>query len=68
MEWTGDWSFRSSKWTEQLKAHLNFESTYKKSQFYMSLEDYLMYFNSTSTAKYNFNKFYQRDFVKIKNP
>lgn len=45
-EWTGDWSDKSKKWTEELKKHFGHEDK-NDGTFFISLEDYVQYFNST---------------------
>jgi len=67
LEWTGDWSSKSDRWTEELKTHLNYDQVYASSQFYMTLEDYISYFNSTSIAQAHLNKNYPfyRSSVKV---
>ena len=49
LDWTGDWSASSSKWSPELKQHLQYSQTYREGSytFYMSLDDYISYFNST---------------------
>ena len=42
-EWTGDWSDKSSKWTERLKKLANFVDA-DDGMFWMSIEDYLYKF------------------------
>lgn len=49
LDWTGDWSSQSPKWSAELKQHLNYNYTYREGShmFYMSLDDYIAYYNST---------------------
>jgi hypothetical protein len=53
LDWTGDWSASSSKWSPELKQHLQYNQTYREGSytFYMSLDDYISYFNSTCIVK-----------------
>jgi len=53
LDWTGDWSSQSAKWSAELKQHLEYNYTYRESShtFYMSLDDYISYYNSTSILK-----------------
>ena len=56
-EWTGDWSEKSDKWTdEDLKQQLSYSEVYSNNQYYMSLDDYISYYNSTSISKIHFSK------------
>ncbi len=53
-EWTGDWSDNSVKWTEEITKIINYDTTKAKNDgvFFISFEDYLHFFHSTSTCKF----------------
>jgi len=53
LDWTGDWSASSSKWSPELKEHLQYNQTYREGSytFYMSFDDYITYYNSTCIVK-----------------
>ena len=53
LDWTGDWSAASVKWSQELKEYLQYSQTYSEGSytFYMSFDDYISYFNSTCIAK-----------------
>ena len=50
LEWTGDWSDKSSLWTPLLKKKLGYVDA-DDGSFFMSFEDYLSYYRSTTIAK-----------------
>ncbi len=54
-EWTGDWSDKSSLWTEAQKQTVYF-SNKDDGLFYMSFEDFMRYFNWTTICHYSENK------------
>ena len=43
-EWKGDWSYYSSKWTNSLKEMLNYKQNSHDGSFYMSHDDFCIYF------------------------
>lgn len=53
LDWTGDWSVTSSKWSPEMKEHLGYNDTYREGSpfFYMSFADYISYYNSTCVVK-----------------
>ncbi len=53
LDWSGDWSADSSKWSPELKEHLGYSETYREGQFsfYMSYDDFNSAFNSTCIIK-----------------
>jgi hypothetical protein len=53
LDWTGDWSAQSTKWSPELKEYLQYNYTYREGSytFYMSLDDYIIYYNSTCIVK-----------------
>jgi hypothetical protein len=57
-EWTGDWSDNSSKWTPELKAQLNWESS-DDGRFWMSIEDFCHYFSNVTICRVHDNYFYE---------
>lgn len=48
-EWTGDWSDQSNKWTKSLREQLKV-TTEDDGIFYMSFEDYIMTYETTSVC------------------
>lgn len=77
-EWEGDWSDKSSKWTEEYKKLLNYEDK-EDGIFWISYKDYLQFYTTThicherdnfnyETAKLSFNKAKPVNFFKIKVP
>eukprot|EP00347_Sterkiella_histriomuscorum_P024013 403332608 len=50
-EWTGDWSDKSTKWTQDIKDELGFEDK-DDGVFYISFDDYLNFFYITTICKY----------------
>lgn len=53
LDWTGDWSHASPKWSPELREHLGFNQTYREGSytFYMSFDDYVSYYNSTGIVR-----------------
>ena len=45
--WLGNWSPFSSKWTPELKKHLNYDPNKEKNVYYMDINDYLKYYSTT---------------------
>jgi len=46
----GDWSDKSTKWTEELKTKLNFTDA-DDGVFFISYSDYMNYYRSTTICK-----------------
>ncbi len=57
-EWTGDFSDKSKKWTEELKKFVGY-SNRDDGIFFMKIEDFLAYFPYTFICKYKSNYFYE---------
>jgi len=57
-EWMGDWSDKSSKWTDDLRKQLNFVDA-DDGVFYISYQDYMCYYRSTTICKVHDNFFHQ---------
>lgn len=57
LDWTGDWSAFSPKWSAEMKEHLGYSETYREGShsFYMSFDDYISYYNSTCIIKLHNN-------------
>jgi len=53
LDWTGDWSASSAKWSLEMKEHLGYADTYREGShcFFMTFDDYISYFNSTCLVK-----------------
>ncbi len=49
-EWMGAWSDKSDKWTDQLRRELSVENS-DDGVFYISYEDYMNYYRSTTICK-----------------
>lgn len=66
LDWTGDWSVNSPKWTADMREHLGYSDTYKlgSQTFYMSFDDYLSYFNSTCIVKVHHGSKHQAPYVR----
>jgi hypothetical protein len=56
LDWTGDWSYKSDKWTPELKAHMSLDQIHSLDEFYMSFDDFFSYFNSSGISKLHLNK------------
>ena len=50
-EWSGDWSDQSSQWTDELRTKLNHKKQDDDGVFFISFEDYLSYYRSTTICK-----------------
>ena len=50
-EFNGDWSDKSSKWTNELKKKFEFDTVSDDGIFYMSYDDFLRYFKSLEILK-----------------
>ena len=48
-EWNGDWSDKSSKWTDEIKKQLNFNNS-DDGEFYMEFKEYLKFFDKVYTC------------------
>ena len=59
-EWQGDWSDKSSKWTERIKNELEFERK-NDGVFWISFEDFMNFFYTTTICLYN--KKYEDTFI-----
>lgn len=77
-EWQGDWSDKSTKWTEELKTMLNYTDA-EDGIFWIALNDYLKFYTSThilherdgfnyECGKYSFNKGQEFNLFKINIP
>ena len=77
-EWEGDWSDKSTKWTESFKKALNLEEK-EDGIFWISAEDYLKFYTTTYISYEKENYYYQNarltfdnqkpvNFFKIKIP
>jgi hypothetical protein len=67
--WTGDWSFNSNKWTKPLRDKFNYNKCPEDGSFYMSMKDFLTYFDNFEICKINpknVNTSYKMTFVKSK--
>lgn len=64
-EWNGDFSDKSSKWTEDLKRLVNFQNA-DDGIFYMTIEDFMNYYPYTFICKYRNNYFYE--YKKFEQP
>jgi len=53
LDWTGDWSASSVKWSPEMKQHLGYAEAYREGShcFFMTFDDYISYFNSTCLVK-----------------
>lgn len=51
--WTGDWSFNSDKWTPALRIKHNYIKDRSDGSFYMSIDNFLKYFDSMVICKVN---------------
>lgn len=47
-EWTGNWSDKDKRWTEELKKKYNYQANENDGIFWLPLEDYFKNFLSTS--------------------
>ena len=52
MEWKGDWSDKSKKWTVRTRAQVNGEDK-EDGIFFMSLNDYMKFFTQTTICYYD---------------
>ena len=50
-EFVGDWSDKSSKWTNEIKKKVNFEEAKDDGIFYMSYDDFIKYFSIIEILK-----------------
>lgn len=77
-EWDGDWSDKSSKWTDDYKKALNYEDK-EDGIFWISIKDYLKFYTTThicherdnfnyESAVLSFNKTKPVNFFKVKVP
>lgn len=59
MEWKGDWSEGSSKWTPEIAEKVEKKKKLEKGLFYMSLDDFQIFFYNVSICyiynNYNYN-------------
>lgn len=53
-EWLGDWSDKSDKWTDDLKKQVGFVDA-DDGMFFISFNDYMNYYRSTTICKVNDN-------------
>lgn len=51
--WKGDWSFKSEKWTKELRDKYNYNKCPEDGSFYMSLADFRKYFGEIIICKLN---------------
>ena len=58
LEWNGDWSDNSEKWTPELKKQLKVEDV-DDGTFFMSFKDFLRFFTTSYICKYHDNYFYE---------
>jgi calpain-15 len=52
-EWKGDWSYYSSAWTKELKERLDYNLNPHDGSFYMSYENFMMYFDFVNICQVN---------------
>lgn len=58
MEWNGDWSDGSKKWTPKIRQQLNYNSNEDDGIFWMDVKDYIKEFSETSVNYLHDNYFY----------
>jgi len=58
VDWKGEWSKHSEKWTPELREKLGVDLPENNSTFYMGLSDYFCYFNATIIAHVASNQQY----------
>lgn len=66
IEWMGDWSDKSDKWTDALKKKVDFTDE-EDGVFFMCYEDYMNYYRSTTICKIHDNFHYKHLKVESKS-
>lgn len=62
-EWKGNWSFRSPYWTPELRKHVNYENDPKDGSFFMSYENFAVYFDHVNICRVNLS--YRNSWIEI---
>lgn len=62
VEWNGDWSDNSSKWTSRLKKKLNHQDS-EDGTFWMSFSDFCEYFSTVSICEYTPESVYSSSLI-----
>ena len=68
MEWNGDWSDKSNKWTADAKAALKYTDSKDDGIFWMPFETYFKYYATTAINYIRPNYYYTSERkLKVKN-
>lgn len=65
MEWKGDWSDKSSKWTPKIRKEIDYFSEEDDGIFWMEVKDYAKEFSETSVNYLHDDYFYS--WLKLPN-
>lgn len=66
-EWNGDWSDQSLLWNDELRKNFNCINAIDDGTFYMSIEDFIKYYDSTHICHIMYHSFMKSKFLANNN-